>query len=241
MNYRVFGEDGRDIILLHGWGHSGQDLLSLAELLSGGGFRVHLLDLPGFGASSVPESIWGSREYADCVEGYLAENNLEDVCLVGHSFGGRVSIALASSSQRVSKLVLINSSGIVLPRSWRKKCIRLHAFGMKLIDRVFGSDFFGRYFVPRFGSRDYLSAGPMRKILVRTVNEDLSQEARKVGADTLLLWGGNDRETPLEIAKRLSGMIQKSRLVVFPDKDHYLPNGGGAGLCADQIDLFLNA
>ena len=53
---------------------------------------MHLLDLPGFGASPVPDSVWGSREYADHIEEYLADNDLENVYLAGHSFGGRVSI-----------------------------------------------------------------------------------------------------------------------------------------------------
>ena len=41
----------------------------------------------------------------------------------------------------------------------------------------------------------------MRKILVETVNEDLSECAKKIDASTLLIWGDNDLEEPVDRAQ----------------------------------------
>ena len=61
----------------------------------------------------------------------------------------------------------------------------------------------------------------MRKILVNTVNEDLSNCARKIVCPTLLIWGRNDTEAPLEDAEELESIIKDAGLVVYDNGTHY--------------------
>ena len=61
-----------------------------------------------------------------------------------------------------------------------------------------------------FGSSDYKIAGPMRKILIKTVNENLEGSARKIQCPTLLIYGENDQHTPPETGQRFEQMIPKS-------------------------------
>ena len=76
------------------------------------------------------------------------------------------------------------------------------------------------------GSTDYKNAkGVMREILVKTVNEDLSECAKKIKCPTLLIWGENDEAVPLEEARELDNLIDDSALIVLPGTHYcYLEN-----------------
>ena len=76
------------------------------------------------------------------------------------------------------------------------------------------------------GSDDYKNASPrMREILVKTVNEDLSDYAKKITAPTLLIWGEMDEAAPLEEAKLLENLLQDGALIVLPGTHYaYLEN-----------------
>jgi pimeloyl-ACP methyl ester carboxylesterase len=245
LNAVVIGESGPAIILLHGWGHSIESMRPLGELLSQSA-QVHLIDLPGFGKSPKPTEDWDTVGYANRIYQYLEDNKIQSADLLGHSFGGRVSIRLASRHpERVRSVVLINSGGLKRTLTGKKK-IRAQLIGflsktIKQIDKLTSAGLFQSWFVPRFGSADYKNAGPLRNILVKTVTEDVSEDAAKITSPTFILWGELDQETPVESGQRLHALIQNSQLVILPGKDHYCFMGSGAHLCASYIIKFLNA
>ena len=73
-----------------------------------------------------------------------------------------------------------------------------------------------------FGSEDYRNASPMmRKILVQTVNTDLTKEASQIKVPTLIIQGDNDTAVSLEEAKKLNSIIKDSGLVIYENKTHY--------------------
>ena len=76
------------------------------------------------------------------------------------------------------------------------------------------------------GSEDYKNATPkMREILVKTVNEDLSDYAKKITVPTLLVWGEYDEAAPLEEAKLLENLLTDGALIVLPGTHYaYLEN-----------------
>src|SRR5262249_38904840 len=126
------------------------------------------------------------------------------------------------------------------PKNVRAQLLKAASKWCKSLDRTFNSNLFEGWFVPRYGSRDYKSAGPMRNILVKTVNEDLSSQAKEIAIPVLLLWSGSDTETPVAIGERLHELMRNSKLVVLPGKDHYPFLGESAHLCAYHVLNFLN-
>ena len=60
----------------------------------------------------------------------------------------------------------------------------------------------------------------MRKTLVNVVNEDLSEYAKQIEEPTLLIWGEQDEEAPLEEAKLLEAIMCDAALIVLPGT-HY--------------------
>ena len=85
-------------------------------------------------------------------------------------------------------------------------------------------------------------SGVLRSVLVRVVNEDLSDCAKLITCPALLLWGTDDTETPPWLARRYAELVNgPSTLVLLPHKDHHLFTGTGAHLCASKIREWLQA
>ena len=240
------GGQGSDqhIVFLHGWGSNRESLRGVATLFENL-YLVHLLDLPGFGDAPVPPDDWDTTKYADLVEQYLRCELSGSVTLVGHSFGGRVALRLAARRvPAVRALVLMAVPGLPLPR-WSRRRLRASAIrGLRrtltLIRPMLGAGPIN-WHTRTFGSKDYLSAGKMRSVFIRAVNEDLTDTARAVACPTLLLWGAEDGETPVWLATRFRRLIAgPTTLEILPHKDHYLYTSTGAHLCAFKIRQWLD-
>lgn len=231
------------IVFMHGWRSNRDSLREIASLFHGS-HCVHLLDLPGFGEAPEPPSNWGTVEYADLVEQYLRERVRGHAILVGHSFGGRLAVRLAARrGLGIAAIVLMAVPG--LPQSptsraaLRRLAIRRLRRVLVLLKGVTGPALVD-WHTRRFGSADYLSAGAMRSVVVRVVNEDLTEQARTSTCPVLLLWGAEDRETPPWIAARYRELMGgRATLVLLPHKDHFPYNGTGAHLCAFKIRSWL--
>ena len=61
----------------------------------------------------------------------------------------------------------------------------------------------------------------MRGGFVTVVNDFLEKEARKITAETLLVWGKKDDATPLYMAKKYNKLIHGSGLVIVKDAGHF--------------------
>ena len=55
----------------------------------------------------------------------------------------------------------------------------------------------------------------MRQSMVKVVNEDVREYLPRIEAETLLVWGDQDRDTPLSDGKLMEGMIPGSGLAVL--------------------------
>ncbi|MCI8347285.1 MAG: alpha/beta hydrolase [Bacilli bacterium] len=220
VNYIQYGE-GKDIILLHGWGQNIQMMNPLGDPLSKK-YRVTILDFPGFGESGEPKEAWSIYDYALLVEFIIQQLNIKKPIIMGHSFGGRVAIKY-SADHPIEKLILFGSPCIRRNQTFSVK-VRI----LKSLKKLPGMDILGEKMKKYIGSRDYKAASPiMRQILVNTVNEDLSNEARRIEEPTLLVWGDHDTEAPLADAQDLENIMIDAGLVVLPGTHYaYLENLG---------------
>ncbi|MDE7381575.1 MAG: alpha/beta hydrolase [Muribaculaceae bacterium] len=224
--------EGKNVVLMHGWGCNFSTVDFISRQLQPE-MHVYSIDLPGHGQSDEPTSVWGVEEYTRLIEKFIESNKLEDVTLIGHSFGGRISILLSSRND-VHKVVLVDAAG-VKPRRSLKYYAKVYSFktakkilpillgkskGQKAIDLWRG----------KAGSADYKNSSPMmRAILSKCVNEDLCNVMGNIKAPTLLIWGEDDTATPLSDAKKMNKLIPDSGLVSFKGCGHYsfLDNPGG--------------
>ncbi len=240
IRYKVLGQ-GDPMIFLHGWGRDISYFAGLSDHLAKK-FTLYLLDLPGFGLSEHPPRVFASIDYANIVEAFICQLKINNPILLGHSFGGKIALFLATRGIG-RKLILIGSAGVKLPKSWM---VRLKIYLFKLVKFLFVLPIIGPLFKGRlagyqnkFGSEDYRnSSGVMRTILVKSVNEDISSLLKKVKLSSLLLWGEQDHATPLAAGRIMQRLIENAKLVVIAKSGHF-PFLDNLKTVTDEIDRFL--
>jgi pimeloyl-ACP methyl ester carboxylesterase len=212
------------IVVLHGWGAHIEAVAPILTALEGAPELI-ALDLPGFGESEPPQQAWDVDSYARFMVHFLDELAVERAHLVGHSHGGRVSIALAADEpQRVGRLLLVDSAGIPPKRGFRyRRRVAVAKLG-RAIATIGGRP--GRRLQERMrarvASRDYLEASEaMRGTFRAVIAADLSDRLPRIAAPTLLVWGDEDDDTPLWMAERMEALIPDAGLVVLDGAGHY--------------------
>ena len=208
-----YGE-GDDIVLLHVWGKNIKMMEPLAKRIDENK-RITIIDLPGFGLSNEPETSYSVYDYTEFLKEFFKEMNIKKPILVGHSFGGRLSIIYASKYD-TEKIVLLGSPCVRHEYKSFKQSLLKFLKKLKIFNPIVN------LMKKHTGSVDYRNATPrMREILVKTVNEDLSLCAKNVKCKALLVWGDKDTAVPVEQAKELDDLLTDSKLIVLPGT-HYL-------------------
>ncbi|HJA69259.1 MAG TPA: alpha/beta hydrolase [Firmicutes bacterium] len=220
--YNQLGE-GREVILLHGWGYDSSLLMPLAQFLSAF-CRVTLIDLPGHGQSDQPIEPMDIYDFAGAVKCVMDEADIKSASFIGHSNGGRTILAMSRDyGQCFEKLVLCDSAGI-RPKRTLKYYIKVYWY--KLIKNIMRLPIFTQESRERFkknrGSEDYRKLSDvMRATFSRIVNEDLKYLLKDIKAPTLLIWGDKDTDTPPYMAEILKENIPDCGLVMYSGAGHY--------------------
>lgn len=176
-------------------------------------FRVTLVDFEGFGKSEQPLKPKTIGDYTKDVVNLIKEKDLKDVIIIGHSFGGRVALDLVYKHPKLcSKLVLIDSAGLK-PR--RKVSYYYKVFIYKIKKKL-------HLDTSKYGSNDYKQLNEiMRQTFVKVVNFDQKFELFSIEIPTLIVYGKEDKETPIYMAKYFNKKIKNSRLVLMDNCGHF--------------------
>lgn len=217
------------IVILHGWGLSGKTFLPLAETLKKHGHRVYAPDLPGFGETEMSKLPLTLTDYTRFLDEYIKKNHIEHPILIGHSFGGRVSLKYNELHPKsVRALILSGTPGFTpIPKKKLVLFIILAKIG-KILFTIpplnLIQDSVRRWYYYFVGAKEFFRAeGSMRETFKNIVKEDLVTAMEAVDNPTLLLWGEYDIIVPLPIAERMHQVIAGSDLVVIPEADHGVP------------------
>lgn len=213
-------------VLLHGWGHSLENLKPIASELFD--YDCYLIDLAGFGKSPLPKEVLSLQDYTKMIADFIKNTfkKGEKVYLIGHSFGGRISIYLARKKpELLNGIFIISGAGLKKRKSIFKKGIIWGAKILRNIYNYLGLDIMKsklyRMYYDRFASQDYKNAKPiMREILKKTVAKDLSNSAKRITVPTVLIYGENDTVTPPYFGKKYHKLIKKSSLYILPTYNH---------------------
>ncbi len=225
-NYKMTGE-GEIVLFLHGWGANIELFDKLMTAVSEK-YTALALDLPGFGQSEEPPEPWSVDDYVNFVNAFLDQLGVKPVCLIGHSFGGRIMIKELSGNllPSVTKAVFIDSAGIKPKKTVKQKlslaCYKVgKAFlSFKPIKALF-PDALDNLRNKR-GSADYKNSTPtMRATLVKVVNEDLTELLPKIQVPSLLIWGTADTATPISDGETFEKLILDAGLVRVTGAGHY--------------------
>ena len=215
---------GPIMLFLHGW----QDNLRTFDSLPFLSFkrRIIRLDLPGFGGSEMPKEIWDLDNYIQFVADFIKKLNIQIDILVGHSFGGRIIIkGVAEKIFEVNKIIFIGSAGITKKRAVHNLILKILSKIAGLImyipPLIFWKEKLRKKVYNLIGS-DYLSAGLLKETFLKIIAEDLSENAEKITVPSLLIWGKNDKETPIADAEKFSRLIPNSELKIISGAGHFV-------------------
>ena len=215
--------EGPDVLLLHGLGAAKSSFLDTAAALSREGYRVHAIDLPGFGASSKPPlAAYGPAFFARAVIDVMDALEIEHAHVVGNSMGGRAAIELGLEyPERVGGLALL-CPAVAFVRRGLHPIVRLlrpefgllpHSLGRSRIEKQFWSMFADRDLVdPSLGDivvdefeRVYRSPGARlaflasaRAIYLEEPFGDRGFYPRLAGLErpALFVWSSHDKLVP---------------------------------------------
>ena len=216
VNYINYGnKESQTIVLLHGWGQNIEMMKPIGDALKKE-FNIIIIDLPGFGESSEPTYVWKLSDYVDSVKTLLDDLKITNPILIGHSFGGKIAL-LYASKYSCQKLVLFAS-----PFKKEIKKLSLKTKILKTAKKIPGTDKLANFAKKHIGSTDYKNASEMmRNILVEHVNLDLTNEVKKITAETLIVWGTNDEAVNYNDAYELEKLIPNAGVVIYENCTHY--------------------
>lgn len=230
--------DGFPVLLIHGSGPGvsawANWRLNLPELAKE--FRVIAPDIVGFGFTERPPDIsYDLETWKKHLIGLLDALELDKVGLVGNSFGGALTLAIAAEvPDRVERFVLMGSAGLSFPitdaleRIWgyepsieeMRYMLDLMAFDRGLVNDELAEL---RYRASiREGFQESYSAmfpAPRQERLdALTTPEDTISA---IPHEALVIHGREDRILPVEVAYRLVSLLDKAQLHVFGRCGHW--------------------
>ena len=234
------GGNTTQLVWGHGWMNTHSTLAPLAEYFSRD-YSNLLVDFPGFGCSPIPPSVWGTREYADHIAGFLKTLPKQKRIWIGHSFGCRIGIQLAAFyPELLDGLFLVGAAGLPIQRSIIGSAkIKSKIFTYKLMKRIVPTTALREKIGAYFGSRDYATAGALRPIFSKVIREDLSDVARVVKCPVFLVYGEMDTETPVSMGVAFSKLFSQSTLIRLPRFGHLDILSDGMHQLRHQLTQFM--
>jgi pimeloyl-ACP methyl ester carboxylesterase len=226
---------GAPLLLLHDALAGSETWLEAARHLAAGAsgaasLRVVVPDLPGFGASEKPDRhryAYGWDAFADSMADLIAGLGLGRVHVAGHAMGGGVALALAARHPAlVHKLVLVDALVYPVDEHLLDRAGRVPVAGGLLWRQAMGHALFRAYVegsiyagaakVPA-GRVDALFApfdDPAARqaahatVVAKADTRSLVARLPRVTAESLVVWGRDDRLAPVEHGRRLSRALK---------------------------------
>lgn len=221
IEYDYKKNGNKTIVFLHGFGGNLCSFNSLANTFYNFGYSTLNINLTDYGFKTLKSS-FTIYNYAELVFKLIKKLKIKNTILIGHSFGGRISIILFSMFNNLwvnfNKVVLVSSAGIkpkfnlqnkikILKYKHLKKQVLKGKKDSKILDK--------------YGSTDYKTLpNNLKQVFNNVVNEDLTKLLKFINKKTLIVWGKLDKETPFYMAKILNKKIKNSQLAIL-NGDHF--------------------
>ncbi|MBW2457448.1 MAG: alpha/beta fold hydrolase [Deltaproteobacteria bacterium] len=227
---------GPAVVLLHGFAASLNTWKEIVKELEPN-HRVIALDLKGFGWTDRPEGDYSPMAQAELVHELLDQLGVKETAVVGHSWGAAVALAVAiKRPDRVTRLALYDA--------WVFEEQLPTTFLWARADGV-GELLFGLFYAERPADKMALAFFDPEKLPESEVEnveaalarpgttaaalaavrgqrfEELERHYPEIDRPVLLLWGREDRVTPLAYGERLASQLPQAKLEIYPRCGHF--------------------
>ncbi|THF60351.1 alpha/beta fold hydrolase [Pseudothauera rhizosphaerae] len=243
LHYNDAGE-GEAVIMLHGAGPGASSWSNFSRNVDAfvdAGYRVLLLDCPGFNKSDPVDKVANRFLLnARAVKGLMDALDIGRAHLVGNSMGGASSLAFATEyPERLGKMILMGPAGLgashfhALPMEGIKLLFQLYREptleNLKRMIQVFvfdpgriSDDLLRERYDNMMRSPEHLSNWvKVFQDNPRSIAADYSSRLPEIKAETLVTWGRDDRFVPLDWGLKLIWGLPNARLHVFSQCGHW--------------------
>jgi haloalkane dehalogenase len=224
------------VLCLHGYPESSYMWRHLLETVADAGWQAVAPDLPGYGDSPYAGSgTW--QAHVDAVDVFHREQELGEVVLVVHDWGGLIGLRWACEHPELIRAMVISNTGFFSDGRWHglARAMRTPGQGEEIVDGTdregFGAmlravssglddrsldEYFKAYGSPerRRGQLELYRSGEFSEL------EDY--DLATVGAPALILWGEDDPFAPVAGAHRFAEELPDTELVIVSGAKHFV-------------------
>lgn len=206
------------LYIIHGWTYGIKPWEPAVKDLREAGIEVVQLKVPGLTYKS--DKLWTIDDYVEWLKGELSGE--KNPIVLGHSNGGRIALNyITKYPGKLSHLILLDSAGVYdasTSVSMKRKVLKALSKALKPLKKV---PLFKKVVYRLIGASDYNLAPPnMKATLVNMINSDKNLELDKVKVQTTILWGLDDKTTPIWQGRKMHQLIAGSELTEFEGWRH---------------------
>ncbi|VVA44399.1 Alpha/beta hydrolase family protein (fragment) [Candidatus Roizmanbacteria bacterium] len=154
---------------------------------------------------------------------FVNKLELKKINLIGHSFGGRITIKMAAENPDfLQKVVLVDSAGIYHHSQVKTFKLLIASIIRPLFQFSFMQSF-RRKIYQITGSEEYLAIPALSKTFSHIVSEDLTSYLPQIKLSTLIIWGNKDNNEASTIAdvQLMKKNIPNSKLEILKNAGHF--------------------
>lgn len=207
------------IIVIHGWTKNPDKWQTFLSILRTKGIEAEFPKVPG--PTEGLERVWRLENYIQWLKN-ITDKEKGKVILIGQSNGGRISLAFTNLfPQKVEKLILIDSAGIYhneLPLRIKKIVFKTIAkIGKKLTSSKTMKNLLYKF----ARESDYKDLNENAKqTMINLLNFDKDLNVSQILIPTLIIWGENDKTTPLSDGLLINSLIKNSKMKIIKGAGH---------------------
>ena len=239
---RVFrGGTGEQVLFLHGG--AGLSIWTPFFQAISEKYDIIVPEHPGFGQSDNPDWLQSVSDlalfYLDVIDGM----NLENVHLVGNSFGGWIAAEMAvRNCSKLKSLTLIGPAGLPpvgeqedLFRWSHGDSTRKLFYNQAIVERVMSAPVTTDSLAVQLKNQTTMAR---LGASVRLTNPTLANWLHRIKVPTHIVWGRHDNYCPVATAQSWSSAIGNSKVSIIEEAGH-LPHAERPDVTAEKVVSFL--
>lgn len=207
------------VIILHGWTKNLDKWKMFLKNLDKARINYQFPKIPGLTGNL--SEVWSLNDYVKWLK-KITDKEKGKVILIGHSNGGRIALAFTNTfPEKVEKLILIDSSGIYhneLILTIKRIVFRTIA---KVGKKLTSSESIKSLLYKAARESDYKDLDKnVKQTMINLISSDLKPILPQIKIPTLIIWGANDKITPLSDGILMNNLIENSKLEIIKDARH---------------------
>ena len=237
LHYQDVGT-GEAVVFIHGSGPGASGHSNFKQnypAFAAAGYRVIVPDLPGYGASSKPQTVYSLDFFVSALSGLLDALDIQRCVLVGNSLGGAIAIKLALDQPgRVSRLALMAPGGLMDKEQYYLQMEGIQQMGAAFANgelndaagmrRLLSLQLFDPALISDETVAERVAVVGQQPACVLTSMQvpNLTARLAELQCPILGFWGINDKFCPASGAQTMLAACRRIRFVLLSECGHWV-------------------